>query len=293
MSPVDLVSGLPMKLAPPFLFSLDLEDIRTLIPDGHRYAERVPTNTERYLEYFARHGVRCTFFTVGDIARRYPSLVQRIIAEGHEIACHSSDHVPLDRHNPQSFRKDLERCLEDFARAGAEHVVGFRAPIASMTRETRWAYEILRELGFLYSASVLAARSPLYGWPDFGPDRARIEGGMWELPVSLSGLPGFGIPFAGGVYFRILPLPLIQHLFRRRISRRQPVIGYLHPYDIDTEQERFMSPEINGNRVYNWLLYRNRGDVFRRLDKLLEQGATIVPYAEYVENTLERRISDV
>jgi len=51
-----------------FLFSIDLEDIRTFVPGGERYAERVPTNVARYLEFLARHRVRCTFFTVGDVA---------------------------------------------------------------------------------------------------------------------------------------------------------------------------------------------------------------------------------
>ena len=68
-------------------------------------------------------------------------------------------------------------------------------------------------------------------------------------------------------------------------------MAYLHPYDIDTEQERFMHPEINESRFYNWLLYRNRGRVFERLEKLLQCGPKVVPYAEYVAETLERQIA--
>jgi polysaccharide deacetylase family protein (PEP-CTERM system associated) len=272
---------------PTFLFSVDLEDIRSLVPDGHRFSERVPANTERLLEFLARHGARCTFFTVGDVARRYPSLIQGIVAEGHEIACHSSDHVPLDRQDPQSFRDDLQRCLGDLARAGTDPVVGFRAPIGSLVRETRWAFGVLRELGFRYSSSVLAARSPLYGWPEFGPDRPCITDGLWEIPPSLSRLPGLNVPFMGGVYFRVLPFPLIRYLFRRRLASGDPVVAYLHPYDIDAEQEGFMHPEIGDSRLYNWLLYRNRKGVFRRLERLFEYGARIVPYREYVADTLE------
>ncbi len=257
-----------------------------MIPDGDRFAERVPANVARYLEFLQRHGAHCTFFTVGDIARRYPSLIREIVAAGHEIACHSSDHVPLDRHTRESFREDLERCLEDLSRAGAKQVIGYRAPIASMTHETSWAYEILRKLGFTYSTSVIAARNPLYGWPSFGPDRARMVDGIWELPVSLSRLPMLNVPFVGGVYFRTLPLPLIDYLFRKRLSSGDPVTGYIHPYDIDTEQERFMHPWINESRFLNWLLYRNRGDVFRRLQKLLQHDVAIVPFREYVESAL-------
>lgn len=272
--------------SPPFLFSVDLEDIRRLVPDGPRLADRVETTTEAYLDFLRRHGGRCTFFTTGDVARRYPALVKQIAAEGHEIACHSSDHVPLDRHDPDSLREDLECCLEAYAQAGVEGVRGFRAPVGSMTGETRWAYEVLAKLGFRYSASVLAARSPLYGWPEFGPDVPRVEGGLWELPVSLSRLPGLRVPFAGGVYFRVLPFPLVRRLFRRRLAEGHPVIAYLHPYDLDTEQERFSFPELDGSRLYNWLMYRNRHRVLPRLEQLMGMGAPIVPFADYVA-TLE------
>jgi polysaccharide deacetylase family protein (PEP-CTERM system associated) len=275
--------------SPPFLFSIDLEDIRQLVPDGHRHADRVEATTEQYLEFLRRHRARCTFFTTGDVARRYPALVKQIASEGHEIACHSSEHVPLDRHDPYSFREDLERCFEAYARAGIESVAGFRAPVGSMIRETRWAYEVLGEMGFRYSASVLAARTPLYGWPEFGPDLPRIEGGLWEFPVSLSPLPGLRVPFAGGVYFRILPFLLVRQLFQRRLATGRPVVAYLHPYDLDAEQERFMYPEINGSRVFNWLMYRNRHQVLPRLERLMELGAPIVPFADYVAE-LERGV---
>jgi polysaccharide deacetylase family protein (PEP-CTERM system associated) len=275
---------------PPFLFSVDLEDIRQLVPGGEGLRDRVEATTELFLAFLERHSARCTFFTTGDVARRYPALVGRIAAAGHEVACHSDLHVPLDRQDPQSLRADVERCLEAYAHAGAGAVSGFRAPIGSLVAETRWAYDVLRELGFRYSASVLAARNPLYGWPDFGPDLPTRMGGLWELPVSLSQLPGLRVPFAGGVYFRILPYGLIRRWFRRRLEMGRPVIGYLHPYDVDTEQERFMYPEIGGSRLYNRLMHSGRSRVIPRLEKLMALGAPILPYAQYVQQ-LEGRES--
>jgi len=272
--------------APPFLFSIDLEDIRQLVPGGEGLRDRVEATTEVFLQFLARHAARCTFFTTGDVARRYPSLLRRIAEGGHEVGCHSDLHVPLDRQDPQSLRADIERCLEAYAGAGVDRVVGFRAPIGSLTAETRWAYGVLRELGFHYSASVLAARNPLYGWPDFGPDVPTRMEGLWELPVSLSHLPGLRIPFAGGVYFRILPYRAIAGLFRRRLATGRPVIGYLHPYDLDGEQEWFMYPEIGESRLYNRLMHHGRERVIPRLEKLMQLGAPILPYAEYVRQSL-------
>ena len=263
-----------------------------MIPDGARYRERVPANTERLLEFLARHDTRCTFFTVGDVARAYPGLMRAIVARGHEIACHGDDHTPLDRLGRDGFVADLERSLASFAAAGIPRPVGFRAPVGSLTAATRWAHALLRERGFAYSSSVVSARSPLYGWPDFGGDRPRRIDGLWELPLSLLRVPGLRIPFAAGVYLRNLPLALIERTLRRRAAGGEPIVAYVHPYDLDTDQEHFMHPELGGSRLLNALMYRNRADVFRRLERLFASGARVVPYAEYVATSLGNGAGD-
>lgn len=269
-----------------YLFSIDLEDIRSLVPGGHAYEDRVRLNVERVTTLLDRHAMRCTFFTTGDVARRDPALLRELAAAGHEIACHSSDHVPLDRQTPASFRDDLRRCLDDFAAAGVEGCVGFRAPIGSLIASTRWAYEVLAEQGFVYSSSVLPARSPLYGWPEFGPDVPRRIDGLWEVPTCVGPPPLLDVPFAGGVYFRVLPFFVVRALVARRFARGLPVVAYLHPYDIDADQERFMHPEIDGSRLYNWLLYANRRRCLSRVDRLLAGGCTVTTYRDYVERVL-------
>jgi polysaccharide deacetylase family protein (PEP-CTERM system associated) len=272
----------------PFLFGVDLEDVRLLLPEAERGKERVPANTHRFLDFLRGHHARATFFTVGNVARAYPSLIQEIVAEGHEIACHGREHVPLDRLDAEHLRADLQVCLEDFARAGAADVCGFRAPIASLVERTRWAYDVLADSGFSYSSSVLAARNPLYGWPEYGPDVPRRMHGIWEIPVTLSRTPGITWPVVSGVYFRAVPTALTRTLLRRRISNGQPVVSYLHPYDVDVHEERFMYPQINGSRFYNWLLYWHRDQVFDRLEALMELGLRIIPYRDYVTGFLER-----
>lgn len=260
----------------PLLIGIDLEDVRSSLPDPNVYRERVPDMVQRYLTFFDRAQMKTTFFTVGDIARRYPALVREIVSAGHEIACHTNEHIPLDRQSPSDFRDDLTAALEALDHAGAKKVTGFRAPVLSLTNKTSWAYQVLSELGFSYSSSVLPRKNPLYGWEDFG-DVPRQFGSVWEFPVSI--LPGLGIPFAAGVYFRALPSPVIQQAAR---SAPGPIVGYLHPYDIDTEQERFMHPGINGSRFYNWLMYYNRGSVLSKLARLVEAGFRTERYCDFV-----------
>lgn len=270
-----------------FLFSVDLEDVRSLLAEGEQYRERVPANVDRYLEFLDRHDSHATFFTVGDVARRYPDLIERIADAGHELACHTSDHTPLERLGPDGLRADLERNVRDLERAGASRVTGFRAPIFSLTERTAWAYDVLQELGFRYSSSVLPHSNPMYGWSGFGGDCAKTPSGVWELPLSVSGFLGRKLPFAGGVYFRVLPAWWVRGRVERRAGRGQPVIGYFHPYDVDTEQERFMHPELGENRALNALMYVNRGRVLPRLDALIEKGCAVVRYDRYVESVLE------
>ena len=50
-----------------------------------RLESRVCANTERLLEIFAQHGVRGTFFVLGWVASRFPTLVRRIAEEAAAI----------------------------------------------------------------------------------------------------------------------------------------------------------------------------------------------------------------
>ena len=82
-------------------------------------------------------------------------------------------------------------------------------------------------------------------------------------------------------------MQLIRRLFDRTLNKGEPVVSYFHPYDIDTQQERFMHSGLGGNRFYNWLMYRNRKGLIPRLDRIVSKGAPILPYAEYVSRVLE------
>ena len=59
-----------------------------------------PESTPIVLDILARHGVRATFFVVGEAADRHPDLVRRIVAGGHEIASHGQRHRHALFHRP-------------------------------------------------------------------------------------------------------------------------------------------------------------------------------------------------
>ena len=263
-----------------YLFSVDVEDPRLDLPDGEALPARVPRMVDRFLEFLARDGASGTFFIVGEVARRHPEVVARIAGAGHEIGCHSDAHVPLDRQDKSLFREDLLRNLDALhaAGAGAGEVTGYRSPCFSLTARTGWAYEVLAELGFRYSSSVLPASNPLYGWSGFGRE-PRIVEGIVELPVSLLPLRRMPLPI-GGVYFRVLPRILLRWALRRSRARDEAVLGYHHPYDIDGEQ-RLTHAEFRRWGLYDLLMRANRGAVLPRLDMVRDIGFSLAPYGPY------------
>ncbi len=264
-----------------YLFSVDLEDIRFGMADGLNFQERVPANVHKYFDWLNKHDFKCTFFVVGDVAEAYPSLIKEITGEGHEIACHMHRHVPLDKLSRETFKEGLESNIRSLRRAGAANIDGFRAPIFSLMPSTSWAYDVLKELGFSYSSSVLPAKNPFYGWKEFGKRPKEVQG-IVEIPMSVEKFGPLNIPIAGGVYFRVLPEILIRRWVKNYLKSDIPLLGYFHPYDIDIEQERFMHPEIDDSRFYNFLMYYNRKNVFKRLDAIVGMGFTVCPYTEYV-----------
>ncbi len=267
------------------LLSVDLEDVRDWVKDGTSYREAVPENTRNYLEQFSRWGVKATFFVVGEMARRYPELIGEIVGAGHELACHGDAHLQLDKLTPQEFRADMQRNLTALENAGGRGVTGFRAPTFSLIARTAWAHEVLSDLGFTYSSSVLPAINPLYGWPEFGKNARQVAGGLWEIPVTLHDLPGLPVPIAGGVYFRVLPFFLTKWAIGKSIAKGQPVVTYFHPYDIDIKQEKFMHPDLGNKKHLNMLMYIGRDKVLKRLD-ILHKTFAFQAYQDYV-NGLE------
>ena len=55
-----------------------------------------PRYTGDILDALGAQEVRATFFVIGRNAEKYPKLVSRIVAEGHELANHTQDHIWLD-----------------------------------------------------------------------------------------------------------------------------------------------------------------------------------------------------
>jgi polysaccharide deacetylase family protein (PEP-CTERM system associated) len=227
----------------------------------------VEANTVRILEQFARADTRATFFTLGWVAERYPSIVRMIVAGGHELASHGYGHELVHGISPDQFREDVVRAKYTLEDIGGVEVKGYRAPTFSVGPRNSWAFHILHETGHAYSSSVYPVRHDLYGDPD-APRFPHHPAGsaLLEFPMTTLRLGSRNLPISGGGYFRLLPYTVYRAALRRfGASERKPSIFYFHPWEIDAHQ-----PRVSGaSRRSQFRHYVNIAAVPGRLDRLL------------------------
>jgi polysaccharide deacetylase family protein (PEP-CTERM system associated) len=200
---------------------------------------RVERNIGRLLALFDAHKAHATFFTLGWIAERYPSMVREIVAQGHELASHGQAHLRASEQSHTEFRADVtgaRKLLEDL---GGVPVRGYRAPSFSIGRTNLWAFDCLAEAGYAYSSSVYPVRHDHYGMPDAPRFPYRAHNGLLEIPITTTRVLSRNLPAGGGGFFRLLPYRASRWAIERvnRIDR-QPAIFYFHPWEIDPEQPR-------------------------------------------------------
>lgn len=231
---------------------------------------RVCRNTERLLDLFAAVNVRATFFVLGWVAERFPDLVRRIQAQGHELASHSYDHGLVYDKTPDGFRADLRRARAAIADAAGVEVTGYRAPSYSVVERSLWALDVLVEEGYSFDSSIYPIRHDRYGIPDWPRHIACLEragGRLWELPGSTVRHLGMNMPMGGGGYFRLLPYGWTSAGIRRlNHVEGRPAIFYLHPWEIDPAQ-----PRLNAGFVSRFRHYRNLDQTESRLVQLLQE----------------------
>ena len=202
---------------------------------------RVEANIERILAILEAGNVHATFFTLGWIAERYPAMVRRIVAGGHELASHGYGHLRASDQDRAAFMQDIgssKAILEDL---GGQAVLGYRAPSFSIGHGNLWALDALSEAGYRYSSSIYPVRHDHYGMPDaprfaWHPENA---GGLLEVPITTVRMGARNLPAGGGGYFRLLPYSLSRWMMRKvNQDDGQPAIFYFHPWEIDPGQPR-------------------------------------------------------
>jgi polysaccharide deacetylase family protein (PEP-CTERM system associated) len=245
---------------------------------------RVTRATERLLDILDRDRVRATFFVLGWVAERHPSLVREIASLGHEIACHGYGHRMIQHLTRQEFELDVTRAKRALEDATGRAVLGYRAPTFSIMRETLWSLDVLAEAGFRYDSSIFPVVHDRYGISDAPrfPHRLRAPNGceITEFPMSTVEILGRRLPVAGGGYFRLFPYGLTRRAITRINARDgRPAMVYLHPWEIDPDQ-----PRLPVGPLTRFRHLVNVGRTEARLTRLLSDFS-FAPAAEVLAET--------
>lgn len=79
-----------------------------------------PSLTPKLLDILKERNIKCTFFVIGKNAKMYPKIIQRMIAEGHEVANHTWTHCSLTSRSDAQIRSELQQS-EDALVAAANY----------------------------------------------------------------------------------------------------------------------------------------------------------------------------
>ena len=82
----------------------DFKEIALTFDDGPD-----PNVTPRILDVLNKEGVKATFFVVGKMVEKYPSLLKEIWGEGHDVGNHTYSHPDLTRLSKKDVLEELDK----------------------------------------------------------------------------------------------------------------------------------------------------------------------------------------
>lgn len=207
--------------------------------DWGKYECRVVNNGRRILKILSENDIKATFFVLGWVADRFPEFINEIDSKGHEIASHGYWHRLVYDMTRDEFKNDLIRSTQALEKITGKKVLGYRAPSCSITKDSLWAIDILKECGIKYDSSVFPIYHDRCGIPS--ASRAIYKwhnSGMPEFPFSTIKLLKNNIPVAGGGYFRLYPYWITKWAINKINRSDCPAMVYIHPWEIDYGQPR-------------------------------------------------------
>ncbi|HWR45573.1 polysaccharide deacetylase family protein [Sporomusa sp.] len=109
-----------------------------------------PENTPAVLEILKRHGIKATFFVVGNQVEKYPDILRRIYQEGHAIGNHSYNHIYRELYqSANTYVSQLRHTDEIVKQVISVRPRISRAPGGSAGSFTKEYWESLNKLGYI------------------------------------------------------------------------------------------------------------------------------------------------
>ena len=122
---------------------------------------------ERILQLLEDTRQPATFFVLGWIAEKYPSIIKSISDGGHQLASHSHSHQLAYEQSKRQFKDDLKRSIDTIQQISGKKIDTYRAPGFSITSDNLWAFEIMSGLGIANDCSIFPASRAHGGIPSY------------------------------------------------------------------------------------------------------------------------------
>ena len=222
--------------------------------------------TNRILDVMKANGVRATFFCTGNFAENAPDVMERIMREGHEVACHGVDHF-----NPKE--SDFKLSKEIVEGICNTKVTGYRQPRMFPVVESE-----IKRAGYLYNSSLNPAFIPGRYMNLKTPRTWFMKDGVMQIPASVT--PHLRFPLFW-LSLHNLPERAYHWMVRRVLKRDGYFVTYFHPWEFYElkEHPEFKMPFIIRNH--------SGQEMAERLDSLVKmlkgRGHEFITYKEFVD----------
>lgn len=222
--------------------------------------------TNRILDCLKANDVRATFFCTANFAENAPDILQRIIDEGHEVACHGCDHFEPKATDFEQSKIRVEKVI-------GRPTYGYRQPRMFPTDEKE-----IKRMGYLYNSSLNPAFIPGRYMHLTTPRTWFMKDGVMQIPASVT--PWLRIPL---FWLALHNFPQwFYHALVKRVVRHDGYFNtYFHPWEFYELKEH---PEFK----IPFIIRRNSGlQMVERLDKLIKTlkniGEEFITYKEFAE----------
>ena len=267
------------------ILTFDVEEwyLEKILHDGRAFRyQQFDEAFAKVLDELDRLNIKATCFCLGKLATDFPQVVREIARRGHEVGCHSNEHVWLNKMNEEQLLKDTQEALKALEDVIGKKVVSYRAPAFSITHQNKWAVNVLADCGIESDASVFPTSRDFGGYKGFPQDTPCIinhEGAtLKEYPISLTSILGKTMAYSGGGFFRLLPYWIVS----KTIKLRDYNICYFHLNDLIHHrfefkskaeyEENFKEPGTLKNRIVRYVKMNiGKGNAYGKLQRLLSE----------------------
>lgn len=272
------------------VFTMDVEtfaDTECIYSAGIKVDVDLMDGLDEYLQILDKHDIKCTLFTVGDLAAQIADQLRPHIQRGHRLAMHSYAHTAPMTVPVEQFRAMTDQAKTQMQELFGVDVLGFRAPCFSMDKDR---LEVLRDLGFRYDSSHL----------DFSPARHTVKldldnfaqlqknifrkENFYEFALSKEKVMGKSFPISGGGYVRLTPWGFIKTLLRYYIHKNDYYVFYLHPFELTRQKVPFLKELKSYDKYYikqGIRAYKKR--IERIIAMLKKDGYEFVTFEQLVQ----------